>query len=156
MALRGFRDTDAVAVHALIHRTIDACYPGVYQPRAVDFFKEFHSLEAVGDRAAAGVVVVVEDDSGIIATGARLGSEINGVFVAPERQGSGLGALVMDELEAGMLAAGDLVARLDVSLPSRGFYERRGYVVVADRSIDVGDGQQLLYWEAEKSLSREV
>ena len=152
MALRGFRDADAVAVHALIDRTIDACYVGVYPPRAVEFFKEFHSLEAVGNRASAGVVVVIEDGSGIIATGARTGHEITGVFVAPEMQGAGLGALVMDELESGVLDAGHPVARLDISLPSRGFYERRGYVVVADRSIEVGDGQQLLYWEAEKSL----
>lgn len=152
MGLRGFRDDDSVAVHALIQRTIDACYSDAYPPRAVDFFREFHSLEAVGRRAAAGEVVVVEDGSGIVATGARVGHEISGVFVAPEAQGSGIGALVMDELEAGVLAAGHLVARLDVSLPSRGFYERRGYAVVADRSIDVGDGQRLDYWEAEKSL----
>jgi len=153
VALRGFRDTDGVAVHALIHRTIDACYPSAYPPRAVDFFKNFHSLEAIGNRASADAVVVVEDDSGIVvATGACMGHEISGVFVAPEMQGNGLVALVMDELEAGVLAAGHRVARLDVSLPSRGFYERRGYVVVADRSIDLGGGQQLLYWEAEKSL----
>jgi GNAT superfamily N-acetyltransferase len=152
VALRGFRDADAVAVHALIHRTIDACYPAVYPPRAVDFFKRFHSLEAVSNRASAGHVVVVDDGSGIVATGARTGHEISGVFVAPEAQGRGLGALVMDALESGVLAAGNPVARLDVSLPSRGFYERRGYVVLANRSIDVGDGQHLLYWEAEKSL----
>lgn len=143
MGLRGFRDADAVAVHALIHRTIDACYPAVYPPRAVDFFKRFHSLEAVSNRASAGHVVVVDDVSGILATGARTGHEISGVFVAPEAQGQGLGALVMDALESGVLAAGEAVARLDVSLPSRGFYEQRGYVVVAHRSIDVGDGQRL-------------
>ena len=153
MVLRSFCDSDAVAVHALIDRTIDACYSGVYPPRAVDYFKCFHSLEAIIDRASDGVVVVVEDGSGIIATGARKADEISGVFVAPEQQGRGVGALVMDELEAGALADGNQVARLAVSLPSRCFYERRGYAVVADRSIDVGEGQQLIYWEAEKSLS---
>ncbi len=150
--LRTFRASDIAAVQGLIHRTIDVCYAGVYPPQAVAFFKRFHSLEAIRERALAGAVVVVEDESGIVATGARAGSEISGVFVTPEMQGRGLGALVMDELEAGALAAGEPVARLDVSLPSRGFYERRGYVVQAGRSIDVGEGQRLLYWEAEKSL----
>lgn len=46
-------------VHALIHCTI-VCYAGVYPPRAVDFFKRFHSLEAIGNRALADVIVVVE------------------------------------------------------------------------------------------------
>ena len=151
--LRTFRASDIAAVQGLIHRTIDACYAEVYPPQAVAFFKRFHSLEAIGERALAGAVVVVEDESGIVATGARAGSEISGVFVAPEMQGRGLGALVMEELEAGALAAGEPVARLDVSLPSRGFYERRGYLVQADRSIDVGEGQQLIYWEAEKPLA---
>lgn len=156
MVPRGFRDSDAVAVHALIHRTIDACYSGVYPSRAVEFFKRFHSLQAVGERASEGTVVVVDGDTGIVATGARTGDEIKGVFVAPELQGHGLGALVMDELEDGALAAGEQTVRLDVSLPSRGFYERRGYTVVAERAIDVDEGQQLRYWEAEKSLRREV
>ena len=156
MALREFCDSDAVAIHVLIQRTIDACYSGVYPPRAVDFFKRFHSLEAVRNRASAGVVVVFDGDRGVVATGARDGHEISGVFVASEMQGHGLGSLVMDELEAGALAAGEPSVRVDVSLPSRGFYERRGYVVAADRSIDLGEGQRLLYWEAEKSLVREA
>lgn len=50
MTLRGFRDSDAAAVHALIYRTIDECYSGVYPPRAVEYFKRFHSFEAVRAR----------------------------------------------------------------------------------------------------------
>ena len=151
--LRTFRASDILEVQGLIHRTIDACYSAVYPPQAVAFFKRYHSLEAIRERALAGVVVVVEGESGIAATGARNGGEISGVFVAPEMQGRGLGALVMDELEAGAVAAGEPVVHLDVSLPSRGFYERRGYVIRADRSVDVGEGQQLHYWEAEKPLA---
>jgi GNAT superfamily N-acetyltransferase len=151
--LRTFRASDIAAVQGLIHRTIDVCYTEVYPPQAVTFFKRFHSLEAIRERALAGAVVVVEGESGLVATGARAGSEISGVFVAPEMQGRGIGALVMDELEADALAAGEPMVHLDVSLPSRGFYEGRGYVIQADRSIDVGEGQQLHYWEAEKPLA---
>ena len=43
-------------------------------------------------------------------------------------------------------------AELSVSLPSRGFYERRGYRILAARFIDVGEGEQLDYWAAEKVL----
>jgi GNAT superfamily N-acetyltransferase len=152
VTLRVFDQADIDAVSALIHRTIYACYPAAYPPLAVAFFKQFHSPDAICDRASAGLVVVAEGDSGIVATGARAGCEISGVFVTPESQGQGLGAQVMDELEATALLEGHRTVRLSVSLPSRGFYERRGYVVVKDCSIDVGEGQRLLYWEAEKSL----
>lgn len=153
MALRAFEPGDAAAVSALIERTIDACYPAVYSPRAVAHFKQFHSIDAVRDRASAGVLLLVEDGGGeIVATGTRVGQEISGVFVAPERQGNGLGDVVMDELEAGAVREGCPLVHLYVSLPSRGFYEHRGYTIDHAGAIDVGEGQSLPYWEAEKPL----
>jgi GNAT superfamily N-acetyltransferase len=78
--------------------------------------------------------------------------EITGVFVASERQGRGLGALVMDELEAAARAGGCGAARLSVSLPSKGFYEKRDYVLTDQLSADMGEGEYLNYWEGEKRL----
>ncbi|MGB4441754.1 MAG: hypothetical protein WBJ62_05965 [Coriobacteriia bacterium] len=43
-------------------------------------------------------------------------------------------------------------AELSVSLPSRGFYERRGYRILEACSIDVDEGERLDYWAAEKQL----
>ena len=150
-----FQDSDLPAVHDLIHRTIDACYPAAYSPRAVAFFKEFHSLDAILDRARSGCVLVVERDDGIVATGAVVESEVTGVFVDPAFQGEGLGASVMDELEAVAASAGHDSVHLSVSLPSRGFYEHRGYRGLEERTIDVGDGQRLDYWEASWPLTAE-
>jgi hypothetical protein len=58
----------------------------------------------------------------------------------------------MDDLESAASAAGHRSVHLDVSLPSRSFYERRGYANLHRRAIDVGDGERLDYWTAEKSL----
>ena len=58
----------------------------------------------------------------------------------------------MDALEGAARAAGQLSIQLDVSLPSEGFYRRRGYRLLESRWIDVGDGERLDYWTAEKSL----
>ena len=41
---------------------------------------------------------------------------------------------------------------LGVSLPSRKFYEGLGYMIIEEKHIDVGGGQQLDYWHAEKQL----
>lgn len=153
VALRPFRPTDAEPVTRLIHSTIVACYTGVYPPRAVAFFKDYHALERVVERHAAGRVVVASSGDDIVATGSLVGPEISGVFVDPALQGRGVGALVMDALESAARETGLPAAGLSVSLPSRGFYERRGYRILEARSIDVGEGERLEYWAAEKSLA---
>jgi GNAT superfamily N-acetyltransferase len=150
--LRPFRPADAEPVTRLIHSTIVACYTGVYPPRAVAFFKDYHALERVVERHAAGRVVVACSGDDIVATGSLVGPEISGVFVDPALQGRGVGALVMDALESAARETGLLAAELSVSLPSRGFYECRGYRILEARSIDVGEGERLEYWAAEKSL----
>jgi GNAT superfamily N-acetyltransferase len=156
MTLRAFAFADLAAAHELIQRTIDSCYRAVYPPRAVAYFKRYHSRENILSRAADGLVLVAEDDDShprlIVATGAVVGTEITGVFVAPEHQGRGFGHLVMDQLESAALVAGHGSVRLSGSLPSRGFYERRGYRFTELLSDDVGEGQWLDHWEAEKPL----
>jgi GNAT superfamily N-acetyltransferase len=151
--LRDFAVSDTPVVHRLIGTTIDACYPAHYPPRAVEFFKAFHSPDAIARRADAGLVLVVEDGGCIVATGALVDGEIGGVFVLPGRQGSGVGATVMDQLELAALSSGLDSVELDVSVPSRGFYVRRGYRVLQSRSIDVGEGETLEYWRAVKRLA---
>jgi GNAT superfamily N-acetyltransferase len=151
--IREWTAADLPAVHALILRTIDACYPPVYPSRAVDFFQRHHSPEAVRRRAEQGLTLVALAGDVTVATGTLVDDEIAAVFVEPERQGEGLGAALMDELERHAVATGLKALRLDVSLVSRGFYERLGYEVVEGRSIDVGEGQSLDYWRAYKALS---
>jgi hypothetical protein len=46
-------------------------------------------------------------------------------------------------------------AESSVSLPPRGFYERRGYRIGEARLIDGGGGQRLDRWQARKRLARE-
>jgi GNAT superfamily N-acetyltransferase len=152
LRFRAFDVADLTAVQGLIHETIDRRYSGVYPPRAVQFFKEFHSRDNILERHKAGAVLVVEHDQDIVATGATVAGEITGVFVHPQFQGRGIGGQVMDRLEELARSDGRTVVTLAISLPSRGFYEARRYRVVEDRSIDVGGGESLDYWEAEKRL----
>jgi ribosomal protein S18 acetylase RimI-like enzyme len=152
LRFRAFDVADLGAVQLLIHETIDRRYRGVYPPRAVQFFKEFHSRDNILERHRTGVVLVVEDDQDLVATGATVAGEITGVFVHPRFQGRGIGGQVMDRLEEIARRDGHQTAALSISLPSRGFYERRGYMVVETCSDDMGGGERLDYWEAEKHL----
>jgi GNAT superfamily N-acetyltransferase len=152
MRFRSFDEADLVPVQRLIHHTIDSRYAGVYPPQAVRFFKEFHSLDRILERHAVGEVLVVERDGDVIATGAIVAEEITGVFVHPEFQNRGIGGQLMDRLEDIAWAGGHAAAALSISLPSRRFYESRGYYVVESCSIDVGEKERLDYWAAEKPL----
>ena len=153
MTVRAFRSADLDSVRQLIHDTIDASYAGVYPPRAVRFFRDYHTPDRILERQATGKIVVVERDADLVATGAIVEDHIIAVFVHPGFQGRGIGARVMDALEGDARAAGRASVRLDVSLPSRRFYERRGYRLLENCSIEVGGGERLDYWTAEKSLA---
>jgi ribosomal protein S18 acetylase RimI-like enzyme len=150
--LRLFLPGDLESVRVLIHRTIDACYTGVYPPRAVAFFKEVHSAGNILTRSRRGEMFVVEREGTPVATGSITGGEISGVFVDPAFQHAGIGARLMLALERRAVEKGLEEVVLDVSLPSRGFYERLGYAITETCAIDVGEGQRLHYWKAKKRL----
>ena len=150
--LRVFQPSDLEAVRQLIHATIETSYTGVYPSRAVQFFRHHHTADRILERHAKGRVVVVWREGALVGTGAILGDHIMAVFVHPDHQRRGIGTALMGDLEEAARAAGRRRVHLDVSLPSRPFYESRGYTSMESRSIDVGDGERLDYWTAEKSL----
>ena len=150
--IRMFRKADAGPLRLMICDTIDASYSGVYPPRAVEFFKDYHSTKKIAERSATGDVLVLERNGSILATGSLIGSEIIGVFVRSDCQRQNLGKTMMVELERRARAKGLSEVTLSVSLPSRKFYEYLGYEVLAERSLDVGEGQYLNYWSGKKTL----
>jgi GNAT superfamily N-acetyltransferase len=136
----------------MILDTIDASYSPVYPPRAVQFFKDYHSREKIVGRSESGEVLVAIEDGRILATGSLIGSEIVGVFVHPDHQRQGRGETMMVELESRARAEGLSEITLSISLPSRQFYEHLGYTVLGEHSLDVGKGQYLHYWQGKKKL----
>ncbi len=154
--IREFNATDLLPLHRMICETIDASYPVIYPPRAVMFFKEHHSIREITKRSSAGKILLLisEQDGSILATGSIIGSEIAGVFVSHAHQRQGYGKAIMARLEQMAKYNGISKLTLSISLPSKQFYERLGYKVLAERVIDVGGGERLKYWPGEKELDR--
>lgn len=150
--IRLFRDADLVPLHDLICGTIDVSYSGVYPKRAVAFFKEYHSKDAILKRGQTGEILIAEKAGAMVATGSLVKNEVSGVFVKPDLQNQGLGKAIMRELENRAVSRGFVEVTLDVSLPSRGFYEGLGYEMLTEHKIDVGEGQFLRYWPGRKRL----
>lgn len=152
--IRQFRVSEVEALRVLIHHTIDVSYLPVYPPRAVQFFKEYHSEVKIIGRFTKGEIFVVETDGKLIGTGTIVGVDIFGVFVHPDFQHHGLGKALMKELEEKAITSGISEVALNVSLPSRKFYENLGYEIIEEHAKDVGKGQWLHYWEAKKTLMK--
>lgn len=155
LCIREFQENDVESIARLIRRTIDVCYTNVYPPRAVEFFKRFHSRDGILERSKKGAILVAERDGNAIGTGAIVENEIYGVFVEPTMQGQGHGRAIMRELETRAIAKGHSDVALSVSLPSRKFYEGLGYEILQEAHVDVGEGQRLDFWKAKKSLRKE-
>lgn len=150
--VRPVSDGDCEAVIRLIRETVRVSYAGVYPPKAHALFDEIHSTDALARRRRDGAVVVLEEDGEVTATGALEGDTIFAVFVDPNRQGGGRGRRVMAALEDEARARGMETVRLFVSLPSRPFYESLGYSIEDEVVRDLGDGQELRFWNASKAL----
>lgn len=153
---REMRAEEAADVAALIARSVDAAYVAVYPPRAIAFTKSFHSPEKIRMRAETGLILVLEAEHGLAATGALVDGQIFGVFVDPAWKGRGLGRRVMQGLEARATAEGVFEIRLSISLVSKAFYLKLGYEIEAARAHDLGEGERLKFWSARKALSPQI
>ena len=154
ISIREFHETDTKAVQQIIYRTIDTSYSPLYPPRAIEFFKEFHSHSKIMERHQNGKIFVVEKEGHIIGTGSFVNGEILGVFVNPSFQQQGYGKVLMRQLEKEAELNGYSEVSLSISLPSRKFYEDLDYTNIEECSIDVGNGESLDYWEAKKFLKK--
>jgi putative acetyltransferase len=70
---------------------------------------------------------IAELDGLIVGWGAIHGDRLEGLYVATEFAGQGVGAGLLDRLERLMRERGLLSVRLEASSNARGFYLRRGY-----------------------------
>lgn len=148
--MREFRPGDLAEVAALVRRTIDRSYAGIYPPLAVAHFHEHHTREEIAANAEQGSIVVVERDGRIVATGTLIGYDVRRVYVEPAWQGRGLGRAIMAELEARAAKQGVEEVQVYASLPAKPFYERLGYLAVEEGARDCGEGQVLRWIRMSK------
>jgi GNAT superfamily N-acetyltransferase len=153
--IRTFHAEDLIKVRDLIYETIDICYSNHYPPRAIAFFKECHCESKIMERSKTGVILIVGTKSNLYGTGSIVGNEIFGVFVRPKYHKLGHGRDIMDELENIARRNGYKETELSISLPSAEFYKKRGYIIIEDCNLDVGENQTLKYWKARKTLKQE-
>ena len=149
---RNFVETDLDAVKALVDRTIDVSYAGVYPPAAIAFFKEYHHRECILADAQRGYTLVIEQDGALRATGTLLGTNVRRMFVDPAMQGHGMGQALLTSLEQYARHHGLTTLDLSGSLPARDFYLHHGYRIDREEALVLPDGEMLRFYAMSKTL----
>lgn len=150
VTLRRFCAEDINQVSELINKTIDICYTGVYPGEAVEYFKEYHTVENIFNDAARGYAVVLEREEILVGTGTLLNTTVKRVFIDPCCQHKGFGRLTMKELEKKAREEGVVALDLSASLVAKKFYDSLGYETVKAGYLPVKNGEKLHFYEMVK------
>ncbi|MEO1016754.1 MAG: GNAT family N-acetyltransferase [Pseudomonadota bacterium] len=128
--------SDAESISALIIVTLRETNATDYSPEIIDrLVDNFTPENVVAHLASREVLVAVQGDI-IIGTASLEQSRARTVFVHPSMQGKGVGALLMEEIEALALGAGLKILHVNSSISAQGFYQRLGYSKVRDEYFE--------------------
>lgn len=134
MRIRRFDPADAAAVSALIQRTMRVSNAKDYPPALLDEVIARQSPGDILDRAGWTHFYVVEDGGAIIGSGAigpywgsETESSLFSIFVAPERQGEGIGRQIIEALERDEYFLRARRVEIPASITAAAFYKRMGY-----------------------------
>ncbi|MGE3853348.1 MAG: N-acetyltransferase family protein [Planctomycetota bacterium] len=100
------------------------------------------------------VVVVAEDDTGVIGFGQLDADrrEIEAVYVRPDRQGQGIGRALLQRLESSARAVGIDKVSLSATLNAVPFYVRAGFTTEGPVVHRLPTGQELACTRMHKGL----
>ena len=132
--------------------TISEIYPHYYPKGAVEFFLEHHSEENIlGDIKKNCVFLCLDTLQNAIGTITVKNNEICRLFVLPAYQGKGFGTEMLDFAERVIFEQHPKVV-LDVSLPAKQIYLKRGYKEIKFNIIATRNNDYLCYDVMEKKV----
>jgi GNAT superfamily N-acetyltransferase len=150
--IREFNEEDLYSVYDMIQNAIDISYHTVYSKEAIEFFKAHHSVEHILDDASNGYMIIAERESELLGTATLFDSNIRRVFVNPEYQHSGVGKLLIQDLEKKAFIKRLTVVDLEASLASKLFWESLGFTVREEAYVPVRNNRKLRYYKMIKAL----
>ena len=127
VGIRPYRSSDARAVSHLIRTTMRLSNRADYPMERLQPLIDYFSPEKVEALSRERICFVAEEAGEIVGTGALEGDELVTFFVAPQKQGSGIGSLLLGAVEGIAAEQGLRELRVGASLAGAPFYQRRGY-----------------------------
>ena len=118
---------DAIRLFELRRRSILELAPSGMLLAAAEAWAVKLTLERMERKLREFEIWIAERDGAIAGWGAIRGDVLEGLYTAPDHAGQGVGAALLDRLEALMRGRGIDAIRAEASSNARGFYLRRGY-----------------------------
>ncbi|KTC22875.1 acetyltransferase [Pseudomonas putida] len=125
-------ETDAPAISRVIVQALRTSNSQDYSPAVIARVEQSFSPEALLGLMARRQVVVAQLGGQVVGTASLEGDVVRTVFVAPDRQGLGIGRALMLHVEELAGASGVQALRVPSSLTAQAFYARLGYAVVRE------------------------
>ena len=138
-------------IRKITQETISEEYPRYYPSGAVQFFKNHHSDSSILADIGRGNVYVLFTDGIPAATVTVTDNHIERLFVLCEFQHQGYGRALLDFAE-NMIAEKYDEIELDVSLPAKHIYLKRGYREAEYHQYLTDSGDYLCYDVMKKTL----
>jgi GNAT superfamily N-acetyltransferase len=127
LSIRPVRASDLPRISALIRNTLLVSNLRDYSLETIRALMSTFSTEAVGSLARRREMYVGEEQGRLSAVLGLEGAELFTFFVAPDRQGRGVGRALLGFAEELARKRGLRQLRVAASLTAVGFYERMGY-----------------------------
>ena len=110
------------------------------------------SLAYWDNKLLHGCAVVAEKDGTIIGFGSiKLPSYFDMLYVHKEYQRVGVATLITNKVEKSFLNNRITIITTDASITAKPFFEKRGYVVLKEQSVEIR-GQHLTNYKMQKRL----
>jgi len=127
---------DASRLHDIRRRSILELAPPTMPAAEAQAWAERLTLSGMERKLRELEVWVAELEGVVAGWGAICGDMLEGLYMAPEFAGQGVGAGLLDRLEGLMREREFPSVRLEASLNARGFYLRRGYRASGPQTSD--------------------
>jgi GNAT superfamily N-acetyltransferase len=123
---------DADEISAVVLRCLRETNARYYAPDVLASIAENFSVAKIAARMADRTVLVATIDNAVVGTASLQGTWVRSVFVSPDRQGTGVGARLMQAIEE--LAGARDIEQITVpsSINAEGFYRRLGFAHLRD------------------------
>ncbi|WP_028682757.1 GNAT family N-acetyltransferase [Pseudomonas chlororaphis] len=125
--IRPANEQDADAISRLIIAALQTSNAQDYPATVIAQVRQNFSPHAVRQLLSKRQVFVAQAADEIVGTASLDGQVVRSVFVAPERQGQGVGRQLMAELERQALGAGITQLTVPSSITAEGFYTNLGF-----------------------------
>lgn len=152
LVVRETEPDDLEHISELVRNTIEVSYADFYPEEALDYFLNYHSPESIRFDFQREYMLTALKNNSVIGTGMLSGRTVKRVFVDPEAQKSGCGKRIMDAIEQKAKKLHLDFLELHASLPSRKFYDKRGYKTLKFCRLPVESNMTLDYYQMAKML----